>query len=175
MNLGGELCQSESPTGRTVATHRNVQTPPRSAPLPHLALLQPDRNLCPQCHTISATRRISMHSTVSCPNHDTAHSSTYNRITPVHRGAPANAANRTPNYAACTANAQTPARRSGTTRLPADAQQRARMCVTRSKPAIKRRNTTSLPARRAQNTTRQRACRFGHQIGTRAIIVSKYL
>ena len=51
MNSGGELCQSGSRTAKTVTTHCNVQTAPRSAQAVHFGLLQSSRT-CP----VSATR-----------------------------------------------------------------------------------------------------------------------
>jgi hypothetical protein len=84
MNSGRELCQSGSRTAKTVAIHCNVQTAPCSARAVHFRLLKASCNLCRRCHTISATSRTWMHSTVSCQNHDTADASTYNRITAAH-------------------------------------------------------------------------------------------
>jgi len=110
-----------------------------------------------------------MDSTVSCPNYDTRDASTYNRITAVHRGAPANPQNRTPKFRRLAQPTHKYLRQAA---LQPDSSQRAaaRKNVRHTIQARdqEERNTASLPARKAQHITRQRACRFGHRNDTRA-------
>jgi hypothetical protein len=110
-----------------------------------------------------------MDNAVSCPNYDTGDASSYNRITAVQRGAPANPENCATKLRSRTQpthkdlhqrtlqpdpTVRASARKHARDTIQADRQENATLPV--------------LPARKPQHTTRQRACSFGHQNDTRA-------
>ena len=145
MNSGAGLCQSGSRSAKTVATHCNVQTAPRSAQAVHFGLLQSSRT-CP----VSATRS-PQHDGPGCTAPAVVRTTTQRMIhlQEDHGGAPRRACQRKELHGKL--------RRLQT--QPTNACTKNRHNLIRARCAA---------TRNRQHTTHQRACRFGHQNDMRA-------